>query len=98
LFDGSFESVEKFMDKHKYSWGKQDDALKLVSENLERVLIQKDFELEKNEISFFMKISSKLMKKGLLGFGQFKKYLIKIKEVDIDVANTGTLEPDIESQ
>ena len=78
-FDGTFKSVNKFLDKHKYSFRDEENIWRIVGENLERVLTGSGYRVDTKETGRFIKLSGQLIKEGFLAFEKFKKYLSNIK-------------------
>ena len=93
-FDNSFESVTKYLDKHKYSFRDKDVVWHIVAENLERVFAANGYVMDTKETGRFIKLSGQLIKDGFYTLAEFKKHLSNIKEDETYVKNNGTLESD----
>ena len=97
-YDGTFESINKYLKVHDYSWKNEDDAMVIVAGYLDTVFEEKDYILKKDEISWFLIISGKLMQKGYLNFLDFTNHILSIREDNDYVENNGTPEPDPDSE
>ena len=83
VYDGTFKSIHKFLEKHKFSWKNDDDAAILAEEYLRRSLIENKYVLGKNDIRYFLRVSAKLMKKNVLTFNSFKNYIFIMEESEV---------------
>jgi hypothetical protein len=93
-YNGTFESILKYLDAHKHSWKNEDDAMTIAAQYLDTVFEEKDYILNKEEISQFLIISGKLMKKGYLDFDTFENHILAIREDKEYVKNNRTPESD----
>ena len=80
-YDGTFKSIYKFLDKHDYSWSKEDEALLIAGEFYESVLAEKNYVLGKSDLGYFLSVGAKLYRKGIITFDCYKNHVCKIVEI-----------------
>jgi len=91
-YDGSFESLLKYLDAHRYSG--YDDATSIAAEYLEIALAEKRYVLSRDELGRFLQLCVKLLQKGYFEPNAIKKYISTIEEEPKNVENKRTVEPD----
>lgn len=80
VYDGTFKSLLKYLDKHKYSFNNQEDAMLLAAKYLDNTLSEKDHVLGKKELGRFLIFSGKLLKEGCANFDTIKNHVLLIEE------------------
>lgn len=96
LYDGTFKSLLKYLDRHKFSFTKKDDAMFIASEYLDTALSKKNYVLDKTEFAQFLIFSGKLLKQGNISFDTVKRYASLVKEGAAHDENNTTAESDID--
>ena len=84
LFDGTYQSVIKFLDKYSYSWNdSQKIAHQLVNDSFEQICHAAGFSLTGEELSCFFKMCSRLTSTNTLHLALVKPYIQTIEERDV---------------
>lgn len=79
--DGSFQSMLKYLDNHKYTFRGRDEAVVIAHEHLAEFLKTKAFVMDINETGDFLEVCGQLIKAGVLPVAEFRQHLSSVKEV-----------------
>lgn len=81
LYDGSFKSLLKYLENHKYSFRDRDKVARIASEYLGKPLTDNNNKLGAKEIGRCLQFGGKLLKDGVITFEELKKHISIIEEV-----------------
>jgi len=73
LYDGTFDSLLKFLKKHDQWFTNQEDVVRIAVEYLKPALISADYMLTPNEMGDFLLFCRKLLKHNGITLGEFKE-------------------------
>lgn len=78
--DGSFHSMLKYLDYHKYTFRGRDEAMVIAHEHLNAFLKAKAFVMGADETGNFAEVCGQLIKAGVLSIAEFREHLSSVKE------------------
>lgn len=78
--NGSITSVAEYLDGYKYSHDERQIACRIVHENLDSILLARNYELDRHSASQLFSICAKLIKAQAMTISEAQNHISKIKE------------------
>lgn len=79
--DGTVQSVQKFLDHHRYHWDRRETAACVARAGLETLLQNKNYLLDRKEAACFLDICGWMFGLGMMNWAEIQSHILKIKEV-----------------
>lgn len=78
--DGTVQSVQKFLDRHRYHWDRRETAACVARDGLEPLLQGKSYLLDRKEAACFLDICGWMLGLGMMDWTEIQSHILKIKE------------------